>query len=299
MNLTNFRFEIDADGVALVTWDMPGRSMNVINAEVVGELGQISDKIASDEAIKGAVFTSGKDGFAAGADLTMLETAGKEYARRAKAEGKQAAMRAFVDGTKQLSLVYRRSKPAANRLPPRSTASAWAAVSNWRWRAITASSPIQIRRASDCRRSRSGFSPARAARNVSRGSCQRRTLCKCCSRAIRFAPPRRRRWASSTRSRLPIRSSRSPRLGEGEPDRQGALGRSEIQASFRQGFFARGHDDLAPANAIYRRETYDNYPAAKAVLTCVFEGLQLPMDLALAVEASISPTSCCRRKPRR
>jgi 3-hydroxyacyl-CoA dehydrogenase/enoyl-CoA hydratase/3-hydroxybutyryl-CoA epimerase len=40
-----------------------------------------------------------------------------------------------------------------------------------------------------------------------------------------------------------------------------------------------------PANAIYRRETYDNYPAAKAILTCVFEGLQLPMDLGLAVES--------------
>ena len=40
MNLTNFRFETDADGVALVTWDMPGRSMNVINNEVIGELGR-------------------------------------------------------------------------------------------------------------------------------------------------------------------------------------------------------------------------------------------------------------------
>src|SRR6202041_3981032 len=40
-----------------------------------------------------------------------------EYARRAKVEGKDAAMRAFVDGTKQLSLVYRRletcGKPVA------------------------------------------------------------------------------------------------------------------------------------------------------------------------------------------
>src|SRR5580698_9445537 len=108
MNLTNFRFETDADGIALVSWDMPGRSMNVINGEIIDELGQIADKIASDPTIKGAVFTSGKDGFAAGADLTMLETAGKEYARSAKAEGKEAAMRAFVDGTKQLSLVYRR-----------------------------------------------------------------------------------------------------------------------------------------------------------------------------------------------
>ncbi len=40
-----------------------------------------------------------------------------------------------------------------------------------------------------------------------------------------------------------------------------------------------------PANAIYRRETYDNYPAAKAILSAVFEGLQLPMDLALQVES--------------
>ena len=52
MNLTNFRFEIDSDGIALVTWDIPGRSMNVINAEVVGELGQIVEKIASDEEIE-------------------------------------------------------------------------------------------------------------------------------------------------------------------------------------------------------------------------------------------------------
>ena len=35
------------------------------------------------------------------------------------------------------------------------------------------------------------------------------------------------------------------------------------------------------ANAIYRRETYDNYPAARAVLQCVYEGLQLPIDQAL------------------
>ena len=39
------------------------------------------------------------------------------------------------------------------------------------------------------------------------------------------------------------------------------------------------------ANAIYRRETQDNYPAAKAILHAVYEGLQLPMDLALRVES--------------
>jgi len=39
------------------------------------------------------------------------------------------------------------------------------------------------------------------------------------------------------------------------------------------------------ANAIYRRETYDNYPAARAILQVVYEGLQLPMDIALRVES--------------
>jgi 3-hydroxyacyl-CoA dehydrogenase/enoyl-CoA hydratase/3-hydroxybutyryl-CoA epimerase len=42
---------------------------------------------------------------------------------------------------------------------------------------------------------------------------------------------------------------------------------------------------FTPANAIYRRETYDNYPAARAVMQVVYEGLQLPMDTALRVES--------------
>ena len=40
-----------------------------------------------------------------------------------------------------------------------------------------------------------------------------------------------------------------------------------------------------PANALYRRETYDNYPAARAIMQVVYEGLQLPMDQALRVES--------------
>jgi 3-hydroxyacyl-CoA dehydrogenase / enoyl-CoA hydratase / 3-hydroxybutyryl-CoA epimerase len=50
-------------------------------------------------------------------------------------------------------------------------------------------------------------------------------------------------------------------------------------------FSAQGMMIWPPANAIYRRETHDNYPAAKAILHSVYEGLQLPFDLALRVEA--------------
>ena len=39
------------------------------------------------------------------------------------------------------------------------------------------------------------------------------------------------------------------------------------------------------ANAICRRETFDNYPAAKALLKSVYEGLQVPMDTGLRIES--------------
>jgi 3-hydroxyacyl-CoA dehydrogenase/enoyl-CoA hydratase/3-hydroxybutyryl-CoA epimerase len=57
-----------------------------------------------------------------------------------------------------------------------------------------------------------------------------------------------------------------------------ALGREGLQAARQQGLFPAGMQIWPPGNAIYRRETFDNYPAARAILQCVYEGLQLPMD---------------------
>ena len=41
--MTNFKYEVDQDGIALITWDMPGRSMNVLNADVLAELRKAGD----------------------------------------------------------------------------------------------------------------------------------------------------------------------------------------------------------------------------------------------------------------
>src|ERR1700752_2264706 len=60
MTFQNFTIDTDADGIALVTWNMPGRSMNVIDEKVMEELGAIVEQVAADGGIKGAVLTSGK-----------------------------------------------------------------------------------------------------------------------------------------------------------------------------------------------------------------------------------------------
>ncbi|MEY3526507.1 MAG: hypothetical protein RI997_616, partial [Pseudomonadota bacterium] len=36
--LTQFDFDVDADGIATLTWDMPGKAMNVITDVTMAEL---------------------------------------------------------------------------------------------------------------------------------------------------------------------------------------------------------------------------------------------------------------------
>ena len=52
--MANFKLDVDADGIALITWDMPDRSMNVITLDAIEELSGLVDKVTNDAAIKGA-----------------------------------------------------------------------------------------------------------------------------------------------------------------------------------------------------------------------------------------------------
>src|ERR1700693_6532828 len=73
MTFKNFKIETDTDGIALVTWDIPGRSMNVLDETSVNELEAIVKETSADAAVKGVVITSGKEALSAGGDLLMLE----------------------------------------------------------------------------------------------------------------------------------------------------------------------------------------------------------------------------------
>ena len=108
MNLTSFRFETDNDGIALLTWDMAGRSMNVITPHVIDEIEQVIEHVTASAAIKGCVVTSGKDTFSGGADLSMLQTAAAEYLKAKQESGEEAATRLFFERAGRLSRVYRK-----------------------------------------------------------------------------------------------------------------------------------------------------------------------------------------------
>src|SRR5271166_2375206 len=286
MKLTHFHLEIDAEGVALVTWDSPGRSMNVLTPEVIAEMAQIVDRIASDAAIKGAVITSGKEGFSGGADLTMLKTAGDEYARRVKAEGKEAAMRFFVDSTKQLSLVFRRletcGKPVAAAVNGICMGGGFEMALACHYRIVA-----------DSDKARVGLPEIKVGLFPGGGGTQR---------VARLMPtPDALQMLLKGDQLRPSAAKKMGLIHDVAPaDQIVALAKAWVKANpgakapwddpnFKlpsgKVFSPQGMMIWPPANAIYRRETYDNYPAAKAVLSSVFEGLQLPMDLALIVES--------------
>ncbi|SDW61272.1 3-hydroxyacyl-CoA dehydrogenase [Ruegeria halocynthiae] len=77
--MTDFTLSKDADGVAFITWDAQAKSMNVLTREAFQEVSQLVDQALSDDEIKGIVITSGKEGsFAGGMDLGTLATIRQE-----------------------------------------------------------------------------------------------------------------------------------------------------------------------------------------------------------------------------
>ena len=67
-----FTFEIDADGIGLVTIDMPGRAMNVLNPTLTAPFAELVTRLETDATLKGLVITSGKATFIVGADIDQL-----------------------------------------------------------------------------------------------------------------------------------------------------------------------------------------------------------------------------------
>ncbi|MDP2062007.1 MAG: 3-hydroxyacyl-CoA dehydrogenase NAD-binding domain-containing protein [Phaeovulum sp.] len=83
--MTDFTYAVGTDGVATITWDVPGKSMNVMSLAGFAELSGFVDQALADAGVKGVVITSGKKDFAGGMDLNVIakmkDDAGAEPAR--------------------------------------------------------------------------------------------------------------------------------------------------------------------------------------------------------------------------
>lgn len=72
MNTDIIRYSVDAEGIAILAFDYPGRSMNVLNRESLAAFYAAVERASADAAVKGILLASDKDDFMAGADLDMV-----------------------------------------------------------------------------------------------------------------------------------------------------------------------------------------------------------------------------------
>ena len=68
-----FHLDKRPDGIAVVTFDLPGEKVNKLTTPVMQELDALLDELASKKEIKALVFRSGKEGsFIVGADIAEI-----------------------------------------------------------------------------------------------------------------------------------------------------------------------------------------------------------------------------------
>ena len=94
--MTDFTMAVDADGVATITWDVAAKSMNVMSTAAFGLLSGLVDQALADASVKGIIITSAKKDFAGGMDLNVI------------AEMRAGGAQAIFDGVMTMHKVLRK-----------------------------------------------------------------------------------------------------------------------------------------------------------------------------------------------
>jgi 3-hydroxyacyl-CoA dehydrogenase/enoyl-CoA hydratase/3-hydroxybutyryl-CoA epimerase len=286
MTYQNFKVETDADGIALVTWDIPSKSMNVVDETTATELAAIVEQTTKDAAIKGVVITSGKDVFSGGADLTMLEGINRAYGELFKTKGEEAANKYVFDESRKLSLTLRAIETCGKP---------WVAAINGLalGGAFELTLACHHRVAADNPKTRLGLPEIKVGLFPGGGGTQRLPRIMQTQDALQMLMKGEAvDLAKAKASKLVDEVVPAADLIKTAKEWIRAGGKA-VAPWDEKGFklpsgpvYSKGGTMIfPPANAIFRRETFDNYPAARAIMQSVYEGLQVPMDAALRIES--------------
>ncbi|MCV3205802.1 3-hydroxyacyl-CoA dehydrogenase NAD-binding domain-containing protein [Mesorhizobium sp. YC-39] len=284
MSYTNFTFDIDADGIALVTWNMPGRSMNVFTEEAMLELNAIVDKVAGDAAIKGAVITSGKDTFSGGADITLLQRMLATFAAE-KNKDAEKATKALFDNAGKMTGLFRKLETCGKP---------WVSAINGTCMggAFELSLACHGRVAADSDKVRMALPEVKIGIFPGAGGTQRVPRLTDQQQALQMLTSGQTLSPQKAKSMGLIHEIAEPTKLVEAAKAMIRNGLKAVQPWDEKGFklpggpiySVAGANLWPPAIAILRRETYGNYPAAAAILKCVYEGLLVPFDTGLRIE---------------
>lgn len=278
----NFTVETDSDGIALITWDMPGRSMNVIDDTVGGELKAIIENVTTNDSIKGAVIASGKKTFGAGADLSMLEELLNHYAEAKAKDPEQAAKDLFASSyqlNQNLRALETSGKPWVAAINGTALGGCFEITLACHARVASEDGAVGLPEVKvgllpgggGTQRVIRMVNPQDAVQMLLQGTTHRAAKAKSLGLIHEVVPADQLIEAAKQKIRDGLKA-------EQPWDQKGYKAPLNLWSPA-------GVQMLSAGNALLRKNTYANYPNAMNIMSCVYEGIQLPMDRALEVES--------------
>jgi len=287
--MTEFHYSTDADGIATITWDVPGKSMNVMSIQGLQELDACIDKALSDPEVKGAIITSGKADFAGGMDLNVL-------AQMRDQAGDNPA-RGIFDGVMASHKMLRKIERAG--MDPRTLKGGKPIVAALPGTAlgIGLELPLACHRiiAADNPRARIGLPEIMVGLFPGGGGTTRLAFKLGAMAASPFLLEGKTQDPKKTLAAGIIDEVVAPDqlLARAREWVLGAKDADLVKPWDAKGYKVPGGAPYHPAgfmtfvgaSAMVHSKTFGVYPAAKALLSAVYEGLQVPFDTALKIEA--------------
>ncbi|MDP2132056.1 MAG: 3-hydroxyacyl-CoA dehydrogenase NAD-binding domain-containing protein [Sulfuritalea sp.] len=269
-------YSVDAEGIATVEFDYPGKSQNILNAGSMGAYAEAMQKALADPAVKGIVVASAKKDFIAGGDLGEMAGCTDAAAFHASISNWHKLMRGIELG----------GKPVAAALNGTTLGGGMEVALSCHYR-VAADNP----------KARFGFPEVTLGLLPGAGGTQRVPRLVGMQAAAPLLMEGKR-----------IKAAEAQKIGlvhavvnvgdERTAARQWVLnaiasGQKPLQPWDAKGFRIPGGGPSTPggmqmlmaANAMLREKTCDNYPAPKHILSCVYEGLSTNIDTGLAIEA--------------
>ena len=268
------RYEVDDQGIATITWDMKNAPMNVLNQHAIEAYSELVDRALADDDVKGVVVTSARKEFIAGADLRELLRSSERSAQE------------LFDWVSNLQALFRKQetggKPFVAAINGTALGGGLELTLATHYRVVADDPKIKL-----------GLPEVKLGLLPGGGGTQRlsRLIGARASLPLmtegKHLSPEKALEAGFIHAVVPaeqlLEAARAYILEGGSAkqpwdDRKFRVPDGGIQSP-------KGYETFIGGAAMLQKATWGVYPAPKAIMACVYHGLQLPMDQGLKVEA--------------
>ena len=268
-------YQVDGDGIATLTIDLKDRPMNVITRQFLEDLAASVEKVASDPAVKGAILTSGKSSFMAGADLKGVS---ELFAAR-DAEALYKNGMSFVGLTRKMETC---GKPFAAAINGTALGGG-----------LEICLACHYRVAADVPGSSLGLPEVLVGLFPGGGGTQRLPRLAGAREALQLMmqgthlKPKQALEKGIIHKVVPAGEllAEAKRWLLESPDPEQPWDKKGFKVPGGAGQFdPRFVETFMVGASLMQKETFHNYPAPQAIMSCVYEGLQVPIDAGLRIE---------------